>query len=344
MKILICGLGSIGQRHLRNLMKLKKENFEIAAYRTRNLEIVISEKLEAEFGTKPEEYFNIKTFHSLEESFLWKPNLVFVTNPISLHIKTAIVAASNKANIFIEKPLDSSLKGLKELKKLIYDNNLKVMVGYQMRYHPAYQRIKEEIDSNKLGQIISADLHFGEYLPGMHPYEDYRDSHASRMDQGGGVIGCLSHEIDLAYWFFGFPKSIFAFGGQLSNLQMDVEDNVDIILGCENNGNQFPVHIHLDFIQSPPRRFTHIVGNNGSILYNHAKNTLEINHKDNISSEIINFKDFNRNDMFLSELEDFLKSIKEFKDSPISIKQGEDVVRICLAAKESMSKKSKIDL
>ena len=50
MKILICGLGSIGQRHLRNLREFKKENLEIAAYRSRNLEIIISEKLEAKFG------------------------------------------------------------------------------------------------------------------------------------------------------------------------------------------------------------------------------------------------------------------------------------------------------
>ena len=136
MKILICGLGSIGQRHLRNLREFKKENLEIAAYRSRNLEIIISEKLEAKFGEKPEEHFNIKSFNSLEESFLWKPDLVFVTNPISLHIKTAILAAKNKANIFIEKPLDSSLIGLEELKKLVQKNNLKAMVGYQMRYHP----------------------------------------------------------------------------------------------------------------------------------------------------------------------------------------------------------------
>ena len=340
MKILICGLGSIGQRHLRNLRKLKKENFEIAAFRSRNLEIVISEKLEAKFGEKPEEFFNIKSFKTLEDSFQWKPDLVFVTNPIYLHIKTAIYAARHNANIFIEKPLDASLNDLEELKKLVKKNDLRVMVGYQMRYHPAYKRIKKEIVSEKLGQIISADFHFGEFLPGMHPYEDYKDSHASRMDQGGGVIGCLSHEIDLAYWLFGMPKSIFALGGHLSNLKMDVEDTADIILEFQNKSKEFPVHIHLDFLQSPLRRFTHIVGENGTILFNYVTNTLEINYRKNNSSELINFKEFNRNDMFISELKDFLIAIKEFKKSPISINEGEDIVKICLAAKESIVKKT----
>lgn len=340
MKILICGLGSIGQRHLRNLRKFNKENLEIAAYRSRNFKIIISEKLEAKFDEKPEDHFNIKSFNSLEESFLWKPDLVFVTNPISLHIKTAILAAKNKANIFIEKPLDASLDGLEELKKLVQKNNLKAMVGYQMRYHPAYQRIKEEIVNKKLGELISADFHFGEFLPGMHPYEDYKDSHASRRDQGGGVIGCLSHEIDLAYWLFGMPKSIFALGGHLSNLQMDVEDTADIILRFENNNKVFPVHVHLDFLQSPLRRFTHIVGDNGTILFNYVTNTLEIKYRDNISPEIINFKEFNRNDMFVYELDDLFSSINESKNSPISIKEGEDVVKICMAAKESISKET----
>ena len=140
------------------------------------------------------------------------------------------------------------------------------------------------------------------------------------------------------------PKSIFALGGHLSNLQMDVEDTADMILRFENNNKVFPVHIHLDFLQSPIRRFTHIVGDNGTILFNYVTNTLEINYRDSISPEIINFKEFNRNDMFVSEIHDLFNSINEFKNSPISIKEGEDVVKICLAAKESICKKTIIEL
>ena len=99
-----------------------------------------------------------------------------------------------------------------------------------------------------LGKIISADLHFGEYLPDMHSYEDYRESHASRSEQGGGVILCLSHMVDIAYWLFGLPVSVYAKGGHLSSLEIDVEDTADIILGCINSGRDFPVHIHLDFL------------------------------------------------------------------------------------------------
>ena len=38
------------------------------------------------------------------------------------------------------------------------------MIGYQLRYHPGYLKVKELVDSGKLGRIIYGD-HFGEWLP-----------------------------------------------------------------------------------------------------------------------------------------------------------------------------------
>src|SRR3990172_1034433 len=139
--------------------------------------------------------------------------MVFVTNPISMHIDTAIEAAKAGCNIFIEKPLSQNEQRVEELQQLVTEKGINCMVGYQLRYHPAYQHIKSMLQSRAIGKLVSADLHFGEWLPGMHPYEDYRESHAARSDQGGGVILCLSHEIDIAHWLFGKPEKIYAVGG-----------------------------------------------------------------------------------------------------------------------------------
>lgn len=334
-KFLICGLGSIGQRHVRMIQSVTGGKAEIAAYRSRKLDIVISDKLEATFGSKPEEHYGLTTFDSMEAALAWKPDAVFVTNPISLHVATATAAAESGAHVFIEKPLDCTDAGVAKLLQLVEEKRLACMLGYQLRYHPGYLRIKEMLDSDALGRLTSADLHFGEWLPGMHPYEDYRESHAARADQGGGVILCLSHKIDMAYWLFGSPRSVYALGGHLSDLETDIEDTADIFLTCRNSGREFPVHVHLDFLQKPARFYTHVVGEKGSILFDYRSNRLEVNLH-GAEPEVTVYDKFQRNDMFLQEVADFIDSGTRGVKPPIPLEEGVAVLAICLAAKKSL--------
>lgn len=335
-KFLICGLGSIGQRHVRMIQSVMGGQAEIAAYRARRLDVVISDKLEATFDRSPEEHYGLRCFYSLDEALAWRPDAVFVTNPISMHLETALAAARAGCHIFIEKPLSHDAAEAAALLQLVREKQLCCMVGYQQRYHPGCLKIKDLIDSGALGRLTSADLHFGEWLPGMHPYEDYRESHAARRDQGGGVILCLSHEVDMAYWLFGKPAKVVAMGGHLSDLEMDVEDTADILLSCRHSGRTFPVHIHLDFLQKPARRYLHIVGEKGSVVFDYLASRLEIRLLSASSPEVILFDRFQRNDMFLREVRDFIDSAQNGTRPPIPLEDGVAVLEICLAAKKSL--------
>ena len=87
-KFLICGLGSIGQRHVRMIQSATKGKAEIAAYRLRKLDIVISDKLEATFGSKPEDHYGLKTFDSIEAALAWQPDAVFAVSYTHLTLPT----------------------------------------------------------------------------------------------------------------------------------------------------------------------------------------------------------------------------------------------------------------
>lgn len=338
MKILICGLGSIGQRHVRLIQKILGDQAEIAAYRVRKLNIAISDTLEARLDVAPENVLKLKVFDNFEAALAWEPQVVFITNPISMHMEIALASVQANAHIFIEKPLSHTMEGVDELISLVQERKLTAMVGYQQRYHPAYAKIKSLLNDQCIGNVISADLHFGEWLPGMHSYEDYRTSHASRKEQGGGVVLCLSHEIDLAYWLFGTPDAVYAIGDHYSELELDVEDAVTIMLSCKNRAKKiFPVTVHLDFLQKPIRRYIHIVGSEGSIMFDHGEGILKILKPSPCECEEITFDHFQRNDMFEDELRDFFTSIKAGSKSPISIEDGMKTLEICLNIKESMA-------
>jgi predicted dehydrogenase len=336
MKVLICGLGSIGQRHVRILRKILGHEAEIGVVRFRKRAIVINDDMTAVEGVDPVVHYGLIDYASYDEAFKAGQQVVFVTNPISMHVDTALRAARNGCHLFIEKPLSHDLSGVDALCEEVEQRNLTASVGYQLRFHPMLELVRNLIWEGAIGDVISADVHFGEWLPGMHPYEDYRESHAARKDQGGGVILALSHEIDLVAWLFGMPASIAATGGCLSNLEMvGVEDTADVLLAYAMGDRNVPVHVHLDFVQRPPRRRGLVLGTGGSLEWDYLLNELKTTTQQD-GARLVRFDDFRRNIMFERQASDFFDAIRTKRDARVPLLAGIETLKICLAARHAM--------
>ena len=115
MKILFVGLGSIGQRHLRNLKKFFPK-FEILAYRKLNRKLTLDNKNRVQRFNLNKKY-NIKIFRNFEKALLERPEVIFICNPTSMHMKYALAAAKKKIHIFIDKPLSHNSKNVKKNRK-----------------------------------------------------------------------------------------------------------------------------------------------------------------------------------------------------------------------------------
>ncbi|MBQ9438807.1 MAG: Gfo/Idh/MocA family oxidoreductase, partial [Lachnospiraceae bacterium] len=108
MKVLMIGLGSIGQRHLRNLFRVLEEAPEVLAYRVRRDPKVFSDDLQVLQGEDVESKYGITVFTDLEEALAKKPEAVFITNVTSAHMEAALAACKAGCDLFIEKPLSDS--------------------------------------------------------------------------------------------------------------------------------------------------------------------------------------------------------------------------------------------
>jgi len=337
MKILIIGLGGIGQRHLRNLRMLRGNDIEIIAYDLRPNPLVLTDQLKVEEGVRLEEKYNLRTFLDLEQALAQKPQAVFVCNPTSLHIPAAIRAAQEGCALFIEKPLSHNLERVDELISLVESDSLAAAVGYQMRFHPCVQRLHELVQEKKAGRILSVRAEVGEYLPGWHTYEDYRQMYASRQDLGGGVILSQIHELDYLYWLFGMPRRVFALGGHLSSLEVDVEDTSDILMECVTDGGPIPVSLHQDYIQNPSSRTCQVVGDAGKILVDVRALTVDVFDGQGNHVEASSYEGFQRNQLFLDELRCFLDCMQGKQTPLVNLRDGAQSLRMALAAKESLA-------
>jgi predicted dehydrogenase len=332
--ILFVGLGSAGQRHLRivkSIFKEKKINFFCLRSTKRNL--IIDDELKTKKVNSVSNYYKIKKISEREISNFFF-DVVFITSPIYKHLDDAIRFAKLGSNLFIEKPISNNLEKINTLRKIAKKKKITICVGYQLRFHPGIQFIKKNI--KEFGKLISGSFHFGEYLPNMHKYEDYRKTHMAKKKEGGGAVLCLSHEVDLLRYILGDPKIIKTSISKISNLNIDVEDTLEAQLMIKKKSS---INLKINFLDNPPIHFIALVFKKKKIIWDYiGKKLIIIKIKDNSYKEI-NYKKFRRNKMFELQLKNFFNSIYGKEKLMTNLEDGIKTLKLCIKLKKNGIKK-----
>ncbi|HMV95730.1 MAG TPA: Gfo/Idh/MocA family oxidoreductase [Anaerolineales bacterium] len=331
MKFLIAGLGSIGRRHFRNLIALGEK--DIVLLRTRK-------------ATLPDDElagYPVET--DLAEALKkHKPDAVVVANPTSLHLDVAIPAAEAGCHILLEKPVSHSLDRLGQLEKAAAKSGSKILVGFQFRYHPTLNKARELIQSGALGKILTVHVHWGEYLPQWHPWEDYRQSYAARADLGGGVIVTLTHPLDYLRFLLGDVASLWSFNEHLSALELDVEDFAEIGLKFSSGAVG---GVHINYFQRPGVHKLEIVGTDGTMRWDNADGILHLfkmpapfgSYSDlppaPVTESFSPPQGFERNQLFIAQTQHFIDIVRGDAQPICTLTDGVRALQMALAAYES---------
>ena len=319
MKVLIAGLGSIGRRHLKNLLHLGIKDIIL---------------LRSHRSTLPDDELQGLPFvNDIQSALAFRPDAVIISNPTAFHLDVAIPAAEAGCHLFLEKPVSHSLQGLPELRRAVQRGGGQVYVGFQFRFHPGLQQVKRLLADGVIGEPISAHAHYGEYLPSWHPWEDYRRGYSARPELGGGVILTLCHPLDYLRWLFGEADTLWAFAGQLSTLGIAVEDTAEIGLRFESG---LLAGVHLDYIQRPTAHWLEIIGATGTIRWNNEDGTVHLYRA--AVGEWETFlapQGFERNDLFLEEMRHFLAVVRGEAQPACTLGDGVRALELALAAHQS---------
>ncbi len=324
MKILIAGLGSIGRRHLKNLLASGEE--DILLYRTHQ-----SSLPEAELA-----HFPVET--DLQAALAQRPQAVIIANPTALHLDVAIPAAEAGCHILVEKPISHNLERIDQLQAALRRGGGQLLVGYHFRFHPGLQKVKELLSQQAIGRPLSVRAHWGEYLPNWHPWEDYRKGYSARSDLGGGVTLTLSHSLDYVRWLLGEVHSLWAFSGRLGDLELSVEDTIEIGLKFQN---RILGSLHLDYNQQPPAHTLEIAGTGGTLSWNNADGRVNVLRQSiekpgEIAGECYPVPaGFERNDLFLAEMSHFLAVTRLEQAPACTLDDGYQALRLAMAAQQS---------
>lgn len=321
MKILIVGKGSIGYRHAKIFKSL---GCNVSFLRTNQSNISNNDK------TSFKEYFDIR---KLNIKFF---DLVCICNPTSLHIKTLQKLLFYSKKFFIEKPVASSEKDLKDLIKIKKKHKIDIFNGYMLRHDPRIKFIKKKINLEKEKPNI-INFIWRTYLPYWHPYEDYRSGYAFSNKLGGGVVRTCSHEIDLALYLNGPVKKVKVYKLK-DNLKSQIEGAVLIVL---RHTNYSISNILLDFSSKVFERYFDISLREKILKWNFKKNYIEtITEKKKIKKT---FKKSNIDQIYINQDKYILQNLKKFYSNKLwgDVLLTEKIIQACL---KSMKKNKTIYL
>jgi predicted dehydrogenase len=215
-RVLVIGVGSIGERHVRTFAATKR------------VTLGICEALDERRRDVAGRYGIERTHERLEDIAPTHYDAAVIATPAHLHIPMADQLAQAGWHLLIEKPLSISQAGVAELKARLEASGRVTAIGYNLRAHPAVAALRKAIHERRFGRPMQLIFVGGQHFPTFRPA--YREVYYRDRAQGGGAIqDGLTHYLNTAEWIVGPTTSVAADATHARLEGVEVEDTVHVI-------------------------------------------------------------------------------------------------------------------
>ncbi len=223
----VVGPGIIWHRAHKQALKKLSKHYSPAAFCSRTRER--REKAASEFP-------GAKTFSDYNE-LVQSPEIdaVLVTTPIKLNAPVAIAALKAGKDVYLEKPMATSLEEAEEIIGLERSSGRNVFVLEQIPYSDAWDRLIEVLNSGEIGDAVMYDKASHNLLDASVDPDGYGGTEW-RIDAEfplGGFFDGGIHAIALLATIFGPPKSVYAAGQSLREGYGEY-DNINMLFEYES--------------------------------------------------------------------------------------------------------------
>lgn len=320
------GAGSAGKRHLKNFASL-------------GCRVSAMDPSQARLDEAAKEVTLERSFTSVDQITKGFDGVV-VASPPKFHLEQAELGVANGAAVLLEKPAAPTLKEALALQIQLSTSPAPLMLGYTYRWWSPLQEFRELIMQGAVGKPLHAKFVMSAHLADWHPWERYQDFFMASRELGGGALLDESHFIDLMIWMFGMPAKIFARVEQLSSLEIETDDNVDLVAVYPDG---LRVTVHLDLFGRPHKKEITVTGENGTAEWTYEPNQIRLCHG---QSGEWKTQEFNcqRNDMFLEMAKEFLEVIEGKRQPSCDIADGVNALRIVEACRKSAQTEKTVTL
>lgn len=235
-KICVIGAGRWGSNHIKTLSSLGYLGGVVESNSKRLIEL-------------KREYPSIKLFEKIEDAVENAFDGFIVATPADTHFAIGKYILERKIPVLIEKPLTLNQKSSKELVEIAKQNSTNLMVGHILLFHPAIQKIKTLIDSDKIGKL--------QYI-----YSNRLNLGTVRKEEN--VFWSFApHDLSMFEYFIGEePLTIHSTGGAF--LQADIHDTTITTFAYPKN---IKTHIFVSWLHPFKEHRIIVIGSKGMLSF-----------------------------------------------------------------------------
>ena len=227
-RVLIIGVGSIGERHLRCFLATQRATVTLCetnpALRQQIAQRYQIQDTYADLASVPTDQFDAAV----------------ICTPAHHHVPLATQLVQWDKHVLIEKPLSTSLAGVDDLLQV---TNVILGVAYVMRVHPTLSAVRKALRSGRFGTPVQLVYAGGQHFPFYRPA--YRDIYYADRNHGGGAIqDALTHVLNAGEWLLGPVTTLAADAAHLVLPDVDVEDTVHVLARHGNALGSYSLNQH----------------------------------------------------------------------------------------------------
>lgn len=301
MKIGVIGAGKFGKNHL-NILSAKGVLAGIS-------ELHDDARIEAQKA------FGVPVYSDYHELLAAGIDGVVIATPAQTHYSIACDALRAGIPTFVEKPLTLTVADAEALVKFADEQNVMLMVGHLLLFHPAVELIRQTIASGKIGSLCSL--------------------HQERLNLGtarsheNALWSLGVHDVAVLLYLVGqSPSKVTTVGQEVLN--PGIEDDVYLHLLFDNG---IQAHIHNSWLWPELRRRLVVVGTEGMIVFDEV--TTEVTLQKRYIDSSLNKVD-NGMELLMSgscnpletELTHFMECIRTHSEPRTSGRSALEVVRV----------------
>jgi predicted dehydrogenase len=317
-KLLVVGVGSIGERHLRCF---------VATGRVEAVFVEINPSLRQTVS----ERYGVPGFASLDEALATQPTLAVIAVPAHLHLSIATQLAEHGLHLLIEKPLSTTTTNIDRLQQLVRDRQLIVGVAYVYRSHPLLTAMRNRITSGDFGRPVELIAVSGQHFPTYRPaYREiyYRD----RATGGGAIQDALTHVLNAGEWLLGPISRLVADAAHQVLDGVEVEDTVHLLARHGNVLASYSLNQH----QAPNELTLTVVCERGTLRFESHAHRLRTMTAAGGEWHDETIQPLERDTLFVRQANQFLTAIEKHSAPACPLDEGLQTLRVNLAALASV--------
>lgn len=279
--------------------------------------------------------YGVKAFRNYEEMLESDIEGIIVTSENANHRRHVVLAAQAGKHVMCEKPIATTVQDAEAIVEVAKRSGIKLMTAFPCRYHPAFIRLKQAVDSGELGKLLAVKSTNQGQCPGGWFID-------KKLAGGGAVIDHTVHLVDLIrYMTSAEPARVYAevdnrmFGGDF--------DDTGIITVDFTNG----IFATIDASWSRPKSYPFwgnvnmdVVGTGGIASMEMFAQKIDLYSDENGRHAYVYWGD----DMDLGLVEAFARCIREDTAPPITGEDGLKALEVALAAYASARLREPIKL